>query len=111
MEPDPSRLSVGTCRDKKKVEDEMPDGIRVYLVYGCDIDLPAPLWHHVSSTEGENINSGKTSLASGWHKYQHWLGWRVFHYGVIHRFCHGQQTSLCVTHVEALRKGKSSQVD
>lgn len=31
----------------------------------CDIDLlQAPLWDHVCSTEGEDINSSETSLAS-----------------------------------------------
>ncbi len=71
----------------------------------CDTDLlQAPLWDHVCSTEGEDINSSETSLASWWHKHQHWLGWGMFHYGVIHWFSHGQQASLCVTHVEALRR-------
>lgn len=106
------------ARTKRRLDIRFPmglrtkaDQIRVYLMSACNIVLPAPLWHHVSSTEGEDINSGETSLASWWHKHQHWLGWGVFHYGVIHRFCHGQQTSLCVTHVEALRKGESSQED
>lgn len=67
MEPGPSQLSAGTCRDKNKDRGQMPNVTQYKKLVSntCDTDLlQAPLWDHVCSTEGEDINSSETSLAS-----------------------------------------------
>lgn len=62
-----------------------------------------PLRNHVGSAESEDIDGREAGLPARRDEHDGWLGGRVLHDGVIHRLRHGQQASLSVTHVEALR--------
>ena len=61
-----------------------------------------PLSNSISSTESEDVDGCEAGLSAWWDKHHDWLFGRVLHDGVIHWLRHGQQTSLSVTHIEAL---------